>query len=380
MWRRKPALKLLVVHPSARKRRSRLRSIRTGDWIPGRRTPARSTARKRAERTRQDEASPPESLILDRTVLEQDSSAFVEALEVPTSGTPQPARKREAARARLELARLVAEADALADDLHALKGALAVGDFSRLPAIRRLQSGRRPAALEAEIDAAQRRLARKQEDLHAARLWTEALEREAEEPLGHSAIVYRLHSANHYVNCSSGQYEHLSAVQRTTPVLLAAKQEWHWWWYRDRFWWVDRKASAREIELTILMMDFSSESQREAFERAQSALAGRNDTASAQDAVPEHVRREVWIRDRGRCVDCGVASSLAFDHLLSIAVGGSNTARNIELRCRPCQLRRRANESRATVGKARIGAHAAREWGVEVKDISWPRPLDGPEA
>ncbi len=276
--------------------------------------------------------------------------------------------------------RLVAEADTLADELHAMKGALAAGDYSEPPARRRLRPGRRPAAPEEEIEAAQWHLARMQEDVHAKRMWTEALEREAEEPLGHGAVVYRLHSANHYVNCSSGQFDHLSDLQRTTPVLLTIKKGWHWWWYRDRFWWADRTLSTREIESTILAMDLSSESQREAFERAQAGLAGRNGAGSAEDAVPDDVRREVWIRDRGRCVDCGVASSLAFEHVLPIAVGGSNTAANVELRCRPCHLRRRANEAKAIVAKARIGAQAAREWGVEVKDISWPRPVDGPEA
>ena len=184
---------------------------------------------------------------------------------------------------------------------------------------------------------------------------------------------YRLHSANHYVSCSRGQYEHLSNVQHATPVLLTARNGRHWWWHRDRFWWVDSGLGASEIASTILALDLSSQSQREGFEQAQAELAGKFDHASAEDAVPDDVRREVWIRDRGRCVDCGVASSLAFDHVLPLAVGGSNTAPNLELRCRPCQLRRRENESRATVGKARIGAHAAKEWGIEVKDISWPR-------
>jgi hypothetical protein len=308
-------------------------------------------------------------------VLEQDSTAFVEAFEVPTSETLQPRRKREAAGARLEVVRLMAEVDALADDLEDAKRALDARDYSRLPAMRRLRSGRRPVALEEEVDAAQRRLTRKRDEVQAKRVRTEALERDAREPSGpeHSATVYRLHSAGHYVSCSRGQYEHLSGVQRTTPVWLTANNGLRWWWYRDHFWWVDARLSAREIESMILTRDLSSQYQREAFEQAQAGLVGRNDAAPAQDAPPDGVCREVWIRDRGRCVDCGAASSLAFDRLLPLAVGGSNTAPNLELRCRPCQLRRRANEARATIGKARIGAHAAREWGVELKDTSWPR-------
>jgi hypothetical protein len=372
MWRRKSALKLLVVQPTPRGRR-RLWKIGRRSWIPRKSRHARPIPSARAERSRRAEALP-ETITPDRTVIEQDSTAFVETLDVPSTGRAEPNRKREAAKARLELVRVVAEMEELADELFALKGALAVGDNSRLPASRR--SGRRREALERDIGAAQRRLSRKQGEVQAKRTWVEALEREAHEPpgLGRSATVYRLHSADHYVSCTSGQYEYLSAAQLTTPVLITEKNGWHWWWYRDRFWWGDRRLSAPEIEALVLAMDLSSESQREAFEHAQASLEGRNDSTPADDAVPEDVRREVWIRDRGRCVECGVASSLAFDHVLPVAAGGSNTAPNLELRCRPCQRRRRANEDKATVGKARIGAQAAKEWGVEVKDISWPRP------
>jgi hypothetical protein len=270
MWKRRPTVKLFVGDPSARRRPSRLARMRTWRWIPGRTSPVRATIKQ----SRQVETTPHESTP-DTAGLEQDSTAFVEALEVPTGP-------------------------------------------------------------------------------------------------GHRATIYRLHSAGHYESCSRGQFERLSAVQRTTPVRLTAKDGRRWWWYRDRFWWADARLSAHEIESSILTIDLASESQREAFEQAQAGLVGRNDVATAEDAVPDSVRREVWIRDRGLCVDCGVTAGLAFDHVLPLAVGGTNTAPNLELRCRPCQLRRRANEARATVGKARIGAHAAKEWGVELKDTSWP--------
>jgi len=294
---------------------------------------------------------------------------------MPTNVTLQRTRTREAARARQKLVRLTAEVDALADDLEAARRARDEGDYSQLPMLRWLRSGRRPETLEAQVAAVRRRLARKHAEVQAKRIRTEALEREAREPSGsgHRTTVYRLHSADHYLSWSEGQYEHLSGVQRTTPVWLTTRNGLRWWWYRDRFWWVDDRLRPGEIESMILTRDLSSESQREAFEHAQANVLGRNGAASAQDALPERVRREVWIRDRGRCVDCGVASSLAFDYVLPLAVGGSNTVPNLELRCRPCQLRLRANEAKATIGKARIGAHAAKQWGVELKDTSWPR-------
>jgi 5-methylcytosine-specific restriction endonuclease McrA len=50
-------------------------------------------------------------------------------------------------------------------------------------------------------------------------------------------------------------------------------------------------------------------------------------------AIPERVRHEVWRRDQGRCVECGSRERLEFDHIIPLSRGGSNTARNVELRC-----------------------------------------------
>jgi hypothetical protein len=59
-------------------------------------------------------------------------------------------------------------------------------------------------------------------------------------------------------------------------------------------------------------------------------------------ALPERVRHEVWRRDEGRCVDCGSRERLEFDHIIPVSQGGSNTARNVELRCEICNGRKGA--------------------------------------
>jgi 5-methylcytosine-specific restriction endonuclease McrA len=56
----------------------------------------------------------------------------------------------------------------------------------------------------------------------------------------------------------------------------------------------------------------------------------------ARRSIPERVRHEVWRRDRARCVDCGSRGRLEFDHIIPVSKGGSRTARNLELRCEPC--------------------------------------------
>jgi hypothetical protein len=62
----------------------------------------------------------------------------------------------------------------------------------------------------------------------------------------------------------------------------------------------------------------------------------------ARRAIPERTRHEVWRRDQGRCVDCESRANLEFDHIIPVSRGGSNTARNIELRCETCNGRKAA--------------------------------------
>jgi hypothetical protein len=65
-------------------------------------------------------------------------------------------------------------------------------------------------------------------------------------------------------------------------------------------------------------------------------------TSGARAPIPERVRHEVWRRDGGACVDCGSRERLEYDHIVPVSRGGANTARNIELRCEPCNRKKGA--------------------------------------
>ena len=71
-------------------------------------------------------------------------------------------------------------------------------------------------------------------------------------------------------------------------------------------------------------------------ERAHGELRGEEAAVHRREPISESVRHEVWRRDQGRCVDCGSREQLEFDHIVPVSKGGSNTARNIELRCEAC--------------------------------------------
>jgi holliday junction DNA helicase RuvB len=60
-----------------------------------------------------------------------------------------------------------------------------------------------------------------------------------------------------------------------------------------------------------------------------------------RQAIPSEIRREVWCRDGGKCVKCGSRENLEYDHIIPVAKGGGNTARNIELLCESCNRSKR---------------------------------------
>jgi hypothetical protein len=66
---------------------------------------------------------------------------------------------------------------------------------------------------------------------------------------------------------------------------------------------------------------------------------------AASRHISAHVRREVWLRDGGRCQFrlangelCGSTHRLQFDHVRPVALGGESTVGNIRLTCAPHNL------------------------------------------
>ena len=64
---------------------------------------------------------------------------------------------------------------------------------------------------------------------------------------------------------------------------------------------------------------------------AEAAAAGPR-----REPIPEDVRVEVFRRDGGRCVACGSAELLQFDHVIPVALGGASTPANLQVLCAPC--------------------------------------------
>ncbi|WPC15120.1 HNH endonuclease [Riemerella anatipestifer] len=64
---------------------------------------------------------------------------------------------------------------------------------------------------------------------------------------------------------------------------------------------------------------------------------------SRREHISQKVKDMVWNRDGGKCVECGSSEKLEFDHIVPFSKGGSNTYRNIQLLCEPCN-RKKSNK------------------------------------
>jgi hypothetical protein len=67
------------------------------------------------------------------------------------------------------------------------------------------------------------------------------------------------------------------------------------------------------------------------------------DDSQRRRIIPSAVKQAVWMRDQGKCVECGAADELHFDHVVPFSKGGTSlTAENVQLLCARHNLQKSA--------------------------------------
>jgi len=135
-------------------------------------------------------------------------------------------------------------------------------------------------------------------------------------------------------------FEGINASQKENPVDVVRDGKRLLWWFHDCFYWDDDGLAADDIKALVL--------QRE--RRLQQKLQTAHSLMRAEEAgrptripIPTELRRAVFERDGGCCVECGSNFDLQYDHLLPVAHGGATTVENLQLLCADCNRRKSDN-------------------------------------
>jgi hypothetical protein len=129
-------------------------------------------------------------------------------------------------------------------------------------------------------------------------------------------------------------FERLEA-QRHYPNLVTKINGRHYWQFQNKFYWESDGLRSGEVHALLAMQE---QRKRRQIDTAQAtfAMGSAPRTASGRRAIPDDVKVYVMRRDAGSCRACGSTTELQFDHIIPLAMGGSNEAENLQILCGPC--------------------------------------------
>jgi hypothetical protein len=122
-------------------------------------------------------------------------------------------------------------------------------------------------------------------------------------------------------------------AQASEPVLLCQDGRRSLWQYLDGFWWDDDGLDAEDIKALVLQRKRRLEQK---LQSARSLMRAGEDGRPTRTPVSTELRRAVFERDGGRCVECGGAFNIQYDHILPVAHGGATTLENLQILCAEC--------------------------------------------
>ena len=138
---------------------------------------------------------------------------------------------------------------------------------------------------------------------------------------------------------SPAEYEGSQAIR----VKHVSPHGCDYWFYKKKLY------GTSDLDLTpddvAALMSESANRRRLQLEKAHALQAMNTELSKGlrRAHIPQDVKVLVWQRDGGRCISCAAQSDLEFDHIIPVALGGSNTIRNLQLLCEPCNRRKGAS-------------------------------------
>ncbi|HUI87374.1 MAG TPA: HNH endonuclease [Anaerolineales bacterium] len=146
---------------------------------------------------------------------------------------------------------------------------------------------------------------------------------------------------------TESQYQNILSAQLRQPIRVMndAASKKQWWMLNNEFWWEDDSCTPAEVQLLIIdkLKQKDEQKKRQVAKAIAHVSQPKSPSITERQPIPDDVKLFVWQRDGGRCVKCGSQEKLEYDHIIPLAKGGSNTARNIQLLCENCNRSKGAN-------------------------------------
>lgn len=103
-----------------------------------------------------------------------------------------------------------------------------------------------------------------------------------------------------------------------------------------------------DLKARDFLVDFVGEEHAERVATTAQRLAKKNGFGTRH--ISDVVKREVWLRDDGKCCACGSTERIEYDHKRPVSKGGDSSTDNIQLLCRPCNRSKRTRDATQGLG------------------------------
>jgi 5-methylcytosine-specific restriction endonuclease McrA len=132
-------------------------------------------------------------------------------------------------------------------------------------------------------------------------------------------------------------YEAVKAAQQDNPAAMLRDGRRTLWYFHDCFYWEDEGLDADDVKALVYQRERRSQQK---LQTARSLMRADQDGRPTRIPIPSEIRRAVFERDGGRCVECNSNFDLQYDHVLPVALGGATTVENLQLLCADCNRRK----------------------------------------